>query len=54
MNEIDVKAQERETARRAEDHTRRIKEQEQHISIVQSMQKHDHRIASVAADMVQK
>lgn len=54
VNEVDTEAEEREKARRAEDHRRRIEEQEQHISVVQSVQKSEHRVSSVAADMAQK
>ena len=54
VNEVDVEAEEREKARQAEEHSRRIEEQEQHISVVQSVQKSEHRISSVAADLTQK
>lgn len=47
VNEIDVEAIERERARKAKEHSRRIEEQEQHISVVHSMQKSEHRIGQV-------
>ena len=50
VNEVDLEAEEREKARQAEDHSRRIEEQEQHISVVQSVQKSEHHIG----DMMQK
>lgn len=51
MNEIDVEAEKKEEARRAEDYSRRMQEQEEHISVVQSMQKSEHHISSLAAGM---
>ena len=44
VNEIDVEAREREKARQTEEHRRRVEEQEQHVAVLQSMQKNDHRI----------
>lgn len=52
VNEVDVEAEEKEKARLAEEHSRRIREQEHHISAVQSVQKSEHRI-NVAADLAQ-
>lgn len=54
VNEVDVEAEEREQARQAKEHARRIEEQEQHISIVQSLQKSEHRMNNIAANVVQK
>ena len=53
VNEIDVDAVEREKARELEDHRRRVIEQEQHVTIVQSMKKNDQRINALAAQMAQ-
>lgn len=53
VNEIDVEAEAKEKARQAEEHARRIREQEQHISVIQSVQQSEHRI-DVAADLAQK
>mmetsp|Transcript_23195 Transcript_23195/g.48007 ORF Transcript_23195/g.48007 Transcript_23195/m.48007 type:complete len:658 (-) Transcript_23195:75-2048(-) len=39
VNEVDVDARERENARRVEEHNRLVEEQEQHVSVLQSMQK---------------
>ncbi len=51
VNEVDVDALEREKARQLEDHSRRVKEQEQHVTVLQSMQKNDQRINALAAEM---
>ncbi len=53
VNEIDVEAKERERARQTEDHIRRVKEQEQHVTIMQAVQKNDHRINLAATDVSQ-
>ena len=53
VNEIDVEALEREKARELEDHSRRVKEQEQHVTVLQSMKKNDQRINTLAAEMAQ-
>jgi len=53
VNEIDVEALEREKARVMEDHSRRVKEQEQHVTVLQSMKKNDQRINALAAEMSQ-
>jgi hypothetical protein len=53
VNEIDVEARERERARQTEDHIRRVKEQEQHVTIMQAVQKNDHRINLAATDVSQ-
>ncbi|KAL7438600.1 hypothetical protein ACHAXM_006401 [Skeletonema potamos] len=53
VNEVDVEALEREKARQLEDHNRRIKEQEQHVTVLQSMQNSDQRINALAAEMSQ-
>mmetsp|Transcript_8041 Transcript_8041/g.19802 ORF Transcript_8041/g.19802 Transcript_8041/m.19802 type:complete len:280 (+) Transcript_8041:2-841(+) len=45
VNEIDIEAREREKAQKTEEHDRRVEEQEQHVTVLQSMQKNDHRIA---------
>jgi hypothetical protein len=50
VNEIDTEARERERVRQSEEHTRRMKEHEQHVSIMQSMQKKDNRIIPVSAN----
>jgi hypothetical protein len=54
VNEVDVEAQKRERARQEEDHKRRIEQQEQHVTVLQSMQKSDHRINLIATEMSQK
>jgi hypothetical protein len=54
VNEIDLEARERERARQSEDHIRRVKEQEQHVTIMQAMQKNDHRINLAPTDISQK
>lgn len=48
VNEIDVEALEKEKARQSEDHSRRVKEQEQHVTVLQSMKKNDQRINALA------
>ena len=53
VNEVDIEALEREKARQLEDHSRRVKEQEQHVTVLQSMQKNDQRINALAAEMSQ-
>ena len=53
VNEIDVEALEREKARQLEDHSRRVKEQEQHVTVLQSMKKNDQRINALATEMAQ-
>ncbi len=53
VNEIDLEARERERARESEDHIRRVKEQEQHVTIMQSMHKNDHRMNFAATDVSQ-
>lgn len=53
VNEIDVEAKERERARQTEDHIRRVKELEQHVTIMQALQKNDHRINLAATDVSQ-
>lgn len=52
VNEIDTEARERERVRQSEEHIRRMKEHEQHVSIMQSMQKNDNRLIPVSADML--
>jgi len=54
VNEIDVDAREREKARQTEEHNQRVEEQEQHVAVLQSMQKNDHRINLLATEMSQK
>ena len=41
MNEIDIEARERDKARQAAEHILRVNEQEQHVAVIQSMQKKD-------------
>ncbi|KAL7533956.1 hypothetical protein ACHAXR_005549 [Thalassiosira sp. AJA248-18] len=53
VNEVDIEAREREKARQSEDHIRRVEEQEQHVAVLQSVQRNDHRINLVAAEMSQ-
>lgn len=53
VNEIDVEALSREKAREVDDHSRRVKEQERHVTVLQSMQKNDPRINALAAEMSQ-
>jgi len=53
MNEIDVEARAREKARQSEEHDRRVEEQEQHVAVLQSMQKSDHRTNLLATEMSQ-
>ena len=53
VNEIDVEAREREKARRIEEHNRRVEEQEQHVTVLQSMQKNDHRSNLLPSDASQ-
>lgn len=53
VNEIDVEALEKEKSRMLEDHSRRVKEQEQHVTVLQSMKKNDQRINALAAEMSQ-
>ncbi len=53
VNEIDVEALEREKVRQLEDHSRRVKEQEQHVTVLQSMKKNDQRINALATEMAQ-
>jgi hypothetical protein len=53
VNEIDLEARERERARESEDHIRRVNEQEQHVTIMQAMQKNDHRMNLAATDVSQ-
>ena len=52
VNEIDVEAQERERARQTEKHNERVKEQERHVAVLQSMRKNDHQNL-VAAEVSQ-
>lgn len=54
VNEIDMEAREREKARESEEHSRRVAEQEQHVSVLQSVQKNDHRINVLAAQETAK
>jgi hypothetical protein len=51
VNEIDVVAVEREKARQANDHSRRIEEHERHVAALQSIQKNDQRMNALAAEM---
>jgi len=44
VNEVDVEAQEREKIRQSEEHNKRVKEQEQHVAVIQSMQKNEQRM----------
>ncbi|KAL9186960.1 hypothetical protein ACHAXT_010680 [Thalassiosira profunda] len=53
VNEIDVEARERDKARELEEHSRRVEEQEQHVAVLQSMQKNDHRMNLAAAELAQ-
>lgn len=53
MNEVDVEAREREKARELEEHSRRVVEQEQHVAVLQSMQKKDQHINLLATGMSQ-
>lgn len=53
VNEVDVEALEREKARQTEEHSKRVEEQEQHVAVLQSMQKNDHRMNFVAAEVSQ-
>jgi hypothetical protein len=53
VNEIDVAARERERARQTENHIRRVKEQEQHVTVMQAVQKNDHRINLAATEVSQ-
>lgn len=54
MNEIDVEAREREKTREAEDHIRRVKEQEQHVAVLQSIQKKEQHVNLAASLISQK
>lgn len=53
VNEIDVVAVEREKARQANDHSRRVEEHERHVTALQSIQKNDHRMNALAAELSQ-
>ena len=44
VNEVDVEAQEREKIRQLEEHNKRVQEQEQHVAVIQSMQKNEQRM----------
>lgn len=49
VNEIDTEARERERVRQSEEHIRRMKEHEQHVSImIKAMQKNDNRSIPVS------
>jgi hypothetical protein len=54
VNEIDIEARERERTRQSEDHIRRVKEQEQHVTIMQAIQKSDHRMSLATTDISQE
>ena len=54
MNEIDVEAREREKARLAADHFRRVEEQEQHVAVIQSMQKKEKHVNLASTEMSHK
>jgi tubulin-specific chaperone E len=44
VNEVDVEAQEREKIRQSEEHNKLVQEQEQHVAVIQSMQKNEQRM----------
>lgn len=54
MNEVDIEAEKKEEARKSEEYSRLIQEQEKHISVVQSMQKSEHHIGSFAAGVAKE
>ena len=51
VNEIDMEAREKEKARQAEEHSRRVEEQEQHVAVLQSMQRNDRQINLTGTEM---
>lgn len=53
VNEVDICAREKEKARQLKEHTQRVEEQEQHVAVLQSMQKNDHRMNLLATEMSQ-
>lgn len=53
MNEIDVEARERDKARQAAEHFRRVEEQEQHVAVIQSMQKKEKHVNLAASEISQ-
>ena len=53
MNEIDIDARDKEKMRQMEEHNQRIEEQEQHVAVLQSVQKNDHRMNLAGTEMSQ-
>lgn len=53
VNEVNVEAREKERVLRSMEHNRRVDEQEQHVAVLQSVQRNDHHMHLIGTEMSQ-